>query len=305
MLRSFFNRIASLRQFGGFDLPIVHRRAMVARRGRGCFQMHDTVTFRQNRTDGFFRCLKGIVAVAILGGGIGLGPAALANAKDIALAQACNPPKVEGDKNCAAANAVAASRRPPVRVQEELPVARWDHRPGAAGWTSGALSALRGHAAPLVKMVPKDIAQWCPAYSGNDPAGRRAFWVGFLSALAKHESTYRETAVGGGGKWHGLLQILPGTARGYGCTARSGRALRDGAANVACGLRIMAVTVRRDGVIHGRRPWRGVSADWGPMRSAKKRADMARWLKRQDYCRIGQSLRPKLRPSAPKVSLPE
>ena len=101
----------------------------------------------------------------------------------------------------------------------------------------------------------------------------------------------------GCGRWYGLLQILPATAQGYECAAGTGEALKSGAANLSCAVRIMAYTVKRDGLIHGRdSKWRGVSADWGPMRNAAKRADMARWLKRQNYCKPVNALRPKARP---------
>ena len=103
-----------------------------------------------------------------------------------------------------------------------IPTTRWDHRAEAPLCTNAALCALTSHGAPLVRTVADDIAQWCPGYGSAPPALRRAFWVGFLSALAKYESTWKPTAVGGGGKWYGLLQILPATARGYDCRARSG-----------------------------------------------------------------------------------
>jgi len=186
--------------------------------------------------------------------------------------------------------------RPQLR-DEAVPHARWSHRAEARLWTRAALSALKAHGRPLVTMVPRDIAKWCPAYTTAGPDQRGAFWVGFMSALAKHESTYKPTAVGGGGKWYGLLQILPATARGYHCVARSGNALKHGPSNLSCAVRIMAVTVPRDGVIHGHdRKWRGVSADWGPMRSRAKRADMAGWLRRQSYCVPLSSIRPRPRP---------
>ena len=182
-----------------------------------------------------------------------------------------------------------------------VPNARWAHRPESLRWSRAALSALKGHGKPLVEMVPADIANWCPAYPMAGPDQRRAFWVGFMSALTKHESTYRPEAVGGGGLWYGLLQILPSTARLYNCRARTGTALMNGADNLSCAIRIMARTVPRDGVIHDystrfKRRWRGVSADWGPMRSASKRADMAAWLKRQSYCKPMSSVRPRVRP---------
>lgn len=190
--------------------------------------------------------------------------------------------------------------RPKAR-KETVPHARWSHRREARLWTRAAMSAVQAHGRPLVEMVPGDIANWCPAYPQAGIEQRSAFWVGFMSALAKHESTYRPEAVGGGGLWYGLLQILPSTARLYKCRAGSGDALKNGAANLSCAVRIMAVTVPRDGVIHAydntrKRRWRGVTADWGPMRSEAKRADMAGWLRRQSYCKPMSSIRPRLRP---------
>lgn len=179
----------------------------------------------------------------------------------------------------------------------EIPKARWDHRPGSTAWTLSALNALSNHGVPLVQSVPRDIAAWCPGYPTANAEQRAAFWVGFLSTLSKYESTYRATAVGGGGRWFGLLQILPGTARGYGCRARSGGELKDGGSNLSCAIRIMARTVTRDGAIalhEGR--WRGVAADWGPMRDAGKRAEMSSWLRGQSYCAITTSPRPQPRP---------
>ena len=190
----------------------------------------------------------------------------------------------------------------PVLTPEFIPAARWDHRGESEIWTLAVLRALSTHGNALTQMVPKDVADWCPAYPSATPPARRAFWVGFLSALAKHESTWRPRAVGGGGKWYGLLQILPATARGYGCKARTGTALQTGTANLACAIRIMAVPVPRDGVIHARRPkWGGVSADWGPMRSPAKRQDMANWLRGQEYCQMASSPRPMPRPVLPVV----
>lgn len=178
-----------------------------------------------------------------------------------------------------------------------VPATRWHRRPEAALWTRAMLSALSGHAAPLVNEVPRDIAEWCPAYPDNPPRQRAAFWAGFASALAFHESTWNPRAVGGGGLWYGLLQILPATARHYDCRAGSGAALTRGSANLSCALRIMARTVPRDGAIALRDTrWRGVAADWGPMRSPRKRQDMANWLRAQSYCRPLEVTRSRLRP---------
>ena len=185
--------------------------------------------------------------------------------------------------------------RPPLVRPDPMPETRWAHKADHALWNRAALSALKGHGASLVDLVPQDAATWCPAYIHADDVQRRAFWVGFLSALAKHESTYRQTAVGGGGKWYGLLQILPATARGYGCSARSGSALKNGSANLSCAIRIMAVTVPRDGVIYAP-GGRGVAADWGPLRSRNKRADMVSYTRNLPACQIARVPRPRLRP---------
>jgi len=167
----------------------------------------------------------------------------------------------------------------------DLPEMRWSHRAENTAWTAAALDAVQTHGAPLAQTVPDDIALYCENYPSASLAEREAFWVGLLSALAKHESTWNPKAVGGGGKWFGLVQIAPATARGYGCAAKSGEALKDGEANLSCAVRILAHTVPRDGVVSA--GGRGVAADWGPFHSATKRADMQAWTRAQPYCAKG------------------
>ena len=188
----------------------------------------------------------------------------------------------------------AMSRPNPPAREGNLPRTRWENLPDAQLWTRASLSALKEHGARLPQTVPGDIETWCPAYPGADEKQRRAFWVGLLSTLAKHESTFRPGAVGGGGRWFGLLQISPGTARSYKCRARSGAALKQGTANLSCAIRIMAVTVPRDGVVS--KGMRGVAADWGPFHSRAKRNDMIRWMRNQTYCKPMNSVRPRIRP---------
>ena len=166
-------------------------------------------------------------------------------------------------------------------------VARWDHKDEGAEWTATVLEALEGPGAPMVALVPEDIETWCPGYVTATLEERKAFWVGLLSALAKHESTWQPHVSGGGGLWHGLLQISPGTARGYGCEARSAAALKDGPANLRCAVRIMGVTVPRDGVIS--EGMRGIAADWGPFHQRSKRLEMAEWTRSLPYCQAGDA----------------
>ena len=163
-----------------------------------------------------------------------------------------------------------------------VPVAKWDFKPQGETWTEASLAALGSHGAALVDVVPRDAGTWCPAYAEASEEERKAFWVGLLSALAEHESTWRPDAVGGDGRWFGLVQISPATARGYGCQARSGEALKSGPANLSCAIRIWSETVPRDGVISA--GGGGVAADWGPFHQSRKRADMQNWVRAQPYC---------------------
>lgn len=166
---------------------------------------------------------------------------------------------------------------------DESPAARWDHRPEATDWTQATLSAISTKGTSLTSTPLADIETFCPGYAGAGAADRRAFWVGMFSALAKHESTWNPKAAGAGGKYRGLLQISPATARAYGCDAS---ALYDGEANLSCAVNIASRQVARTGVVAGGPGnWGGLAADWGPMRVASKRAEIAAWTRVQDYCR--------------------
>jgi hypothetical protein len=179
-----------------------------------------------------------------------------------------------------------------------LPNTRWSFQPGSSVWTRAAMTAITGFGDGLDSLTPTDIDRWCPAYRENSPEMRTAFWVGMMSALAKHESTYNPNAVGGGDLWYGLLQIYPDTARRYGCRARTGQALKDPVENLSCAARIMNVTVARDNAIaiyNGR--WRGVAADWGPMSNRRKIPEMAAWTAKQSYCTRRDAIRPFSRPN--------
>ncbi len=140
------------------------------------------------------------------------------------------------------------------------------------------MTALEGHGAPLISLVPSDIEDYCPSYATASEEDRKAFWVGLFSALAFHESTWNPTAVGGGGLWYGLVQIDPRSAKWFGCEAKSGSALKDGVANLRCGVRIAAKQVPKRGTVS-----RGMR-DWGPFHNAGKRAEMASFTRSQAYC---------------------
>lgn len=164
------------------------------------------------------------------------------------------------------------------------PAAGWDHRPEGVAWTKATLGAISTKGRALTESRPADIQTFCPAYTQNSEAERQAFWMGLFSALAKHESTWNPRAAGAGGRYRGLLQIAPATARAYGCDAT---ALYDGKANLSCAVTIASRQVAKTGVVAGAPgEWGGLAADWGPMRNAKKRAEIAAWTRKQDYCSI-------------------
>ncbi|WP_245989871.1 transglycosylase SLT domain-containing protein [Litoreibacter meonggei] len=194
----------------------------------------------------------------------------------------------------------------PIPRKDHIPRARWDFRPEGRLWTRTTLEALKGHGLPLLTMVPRDMADWCPSYEDNDLQKRAEFWNGFLSALAKHESTWKPRAVGGGGRWYGLTQILPGTARGYKCRVGTGAALKNGSANLSCAVRIMAFTVKRDNAVARKANGKlgGVGADWGPMTKASKRNEMASWLRKQNYCKPLNDTKPIPRPREIALRVP-
>jgi hypothetical protein len=162
------------------------------------------------------------------------------------------------------------------QYSDEIPTMRWDHRPEAENWTVSTMSALETRGHTLLSVVPSDIDAWCPEYADGDADQRAAFWSGLFSAIAKYESTWNPKAIGGGGLYHGLLQILPSTARSVGCDPKE---LLDGAVNLNCAVRIADRRVRvSDGTVAS------ITADWGPMHWADKRAEMAAWIRTQDYC---------------------
>ena len=190
-----------------------------------------------------------------------------------------------------------AGLRPVARTMA-LPAAQWDDTAQGASWTRATLVALEQNAPGIVDVVPADIDTWCPGYADNTDQQRRAFWVGVMSAISWYESRHQEAVVGAG-RYFGLMQIWPTTARGYDCRADTGDALKDGEANLACATRIMAVTIERDGVVAANQG--GLAADWGPMTHGWAREEMSEWTREQNYCQVDMAMsvpRPPERPAS-------
>ncbi|NPD13618.1 lytic transglycosylase domain-containing protein [Xinfangfangia sp. D13-10-4-6] len=159
----------------------------------------------------------------------------------------------------------------------------WEQYSGSKEWTYEALQAVSEKDALLSARVPADIKTWCPAYEAAPLEQRRAFWVGMMHAVAKHESTWNPKASGAGGRYIGLMQISPRTAAAHDCNAKSAAALKDGGENLTCAVEIFSKSVARDGVVAGAGN-QGIGRDWGPFRKSDKRAEMAAWSAAQPWC---------------------
>lgn len=184
----------------------------------------------------------------------------------------------------AASLAACVNTAPKDQMSFVAPPMQWDHHPEAAEWTESTLVAVSTKDQELSERVPADIETWCPGYTEASVEERRAFWTGLLSAVAKYESTWNETASGGGGRWIGLMQISPRSAANYGCEATSVGALKDGEANLECAVEIMSTQVAKDGLVAGGGN-RGIGRDWAPLRSSEKRSAMSAWTRTQPYCK--------------------
>jgi len=179
----------------------------------------------------------------------------------------------------------------PVRAQVQAPATvpaavatRWDHRPEATAWTTAMMEALQTDGAAMLAMVPEDVQDYCPGYTTATPAQRAAFYVAFFSGLARFESTWNPRASGAGGRYRGLLQISPGTARAHDCALGDG-GLYDGATNLACAVRVANAAITRDGVLT--RASGGIAADWPPLRTPSRRAEIAAFTRGLPQCAHG------------------
>lgn len=179
----------------------------------------------------------------------------------------------------------------PDAVDAEMPIeVDWAHMPKADEWTALAVAAIDDIGGPMMSTVPSDIDAFCPAYEGLDEAGRKAFWVGLLSGMARFESgfdpsvSFDERAHCPTCEWaltrdgrnvvsRGLLQLSQESANAYrGCAVpiADEESLHEPALNLRCGVAIINRLVSRDGVISAKQgQWKGGAAYWSVLRPGK------------------------------------
>ena len=178
------------------------------------------------------------------------------------------------------------SDRPLPRPWEgpRVPKLRWDDRAGSQGWSMALMMEIQRHPRTFLTATPRDIKAYCPGFVDGSKADRAAFWAALLSGIARHESRSNPNASGGGGRYLGLMQISPDTARHYGCVATDAELLQ-GSANMICSVKIVAHHVGRDGLVVGQSgAWRGAARDWMVLRDADAREDIVGWIREQPYC---------------------
>lgn len=156
----------------------------------------------------------------------------------------------------------AASQRPSSSsaklVQPVADYAAWSGHNQDGSWTRAAEYAVGNSELP--KLQPADIQQFCPQYRRLPHQQRKQFWVGLLSAMSGPESNFRPASFyqerfhdrkGKPVVSRGLLQISQESAnqQRYGCDIRHPALLHDPVINLACGVRILSLWVKRDQLI--------------------------------------------------------
>lgn len=161
---------------------------------------------------------------------------------------------------------------------EDLP---WRDQPHADEWTVATVAALQSEGVTLLSSMPSDVLTYCPGYAKQNPEQRLAFWTALLAQVAGQESGWNPKARGAQGV--GLMPIGPQRAQDFQCHGL----MSDGAANMACAVRILNANVAKDGVIAQKEDqgWTGAARQWLSFRDKSERNELAEFTRRQSYCR--------------------
>lgn len=182
------------------------------------------------------------------------------------------------------------------RYQPVTDYAAWSAHNEDGSWTRAAEYAVANSELPTLH--PADIQQFCPQYGRLPSQQRKQFWVGLLSAMSGPESNFRPASFyqerfhdrkGKPVVSRGLLQISQESAnqQRYGCDIRHPSLLHDPVINLACGVRILSLWVKRDKLIAspaGSAP-KGGGRYWSTLRHSNgKTAQISDFTRRLPIC---------------------
>lgn len=199
-----------------------------------------------------------------------------------------------------------------VPIGEELPLrwgALWSDEapqdPEREEWSKHLWRSLLTLGSSMKDVVPYDAIDYCPNFEQLEDLERLGLYHSLISAMAKYESgfdpstTYQESFKDSQGRWvisRGLLQLSVESANGYGCKVIESD-LHVPKLNLACGVRILARWLKRDGAIgsspfvDGSRVHRGGARYWAVLReTSSSRAKIQGYTRSQPLCRTVDTL---------------
>ena len=164
---------------------------------------------------------------------------------------------MSGSSSGARTNASAFGPEGPVVYR-----AMWDgYKDARSGYTGEDLTRITLHELnqlddSFYALVPKDTRFWCPAFARQSLEGRKAFYLGLMSGIARYETDFRahvKYLEAGGHYSRGLLQLgqlaLSYYPEGRCDASGDPRQLHDLQENLSCGVMLVQHWVSRDGYI--------------------------------------------------------
>ncbi len=150
-------------------------------------------------------------------------------------------------------------------------------------------------------LTPRDLRFWCPSYRRQSLEGRKAFYLGLISGIARYETDFRahvKYLEAGGHYSRGLLQLgqqsLSYYPEGTRCDVSGDpRQLHDLQENISCGVMLLDHWIRRDGYIasggnegEGDARYFGAARYWSTLRLDRRgRDDIAAYTRSLPVCR--------------------
>lgn len=161
------------------------------------------------------------------------------------------------------------SKKAPL-VNLNLPSPLWGATAARRTWTETTREVVSRRLRDLERA--KDKEAFCPSYSKASVSQKVNCWVMLVSAVSKLESGFKTGDAfkeSNGIDSIGLLALSPGECP----NAHTARALSTAAANLVCGVNMMARLVAQDHYISGPADHRGAARYWSTLRPPYKSYD--------------------------------